>query len=133
MSMLDAKIDGLNELGRNLSALEPKVARKAFRKGMRAGAQVIANEAKATAPVLTGRLKRAIRVRSLRARGDETVAAQVTTRAKSANAPHAPLVEGGTKFARARPFLGPAAVRRQSDAVDAVARKVADAVEGGGS
>lgn len=57
------RVTGLEEVRRALRAVPDKLARRALRKAVRAGAAVVVQAAKAKAPVRTGALKRAIEQR----------------------------------------------------------------------
>lgn len=58
------KLTGDKELIKKLSSLEKRDAKAAIRKGTRAGSKEITQEAKAMAPVETGKLKQAIKTRA---------------------------------------------------------------------
>lgn len=84
-------LKGMAELQKFLTALPVNVEKKILRSSLSAGATVIKNEAKKLVPVRDGGLKKSIRVSS-----KATKKGQVTATAK-ATAPHAHLVEFGTK------------------------------------
>ena len=56
------RIEGLQELDKALSQLEPRLRNKHMTRALRAGAKIIQKDMKARAPVDTGNLKRWIRV-----------------------------------------------------------------------
>jgi HK97 gp10 family phage protein len=58
------KLVGDKELLRKLDRLQKKDARKAIRRGLRAGAKILAVETKRLVPKVTGAIKRAVRVRA---------------------------------------------------------------------
>jgi HK97 gp10 family phage protein len=143
-------ITGGRELALALKELPSKIERSIMRKAMRAGARVIANEAKSNVPVQDGDLKRSIRVSTTSKRG------QVEAKAVAGNkkAYYANWVEFGTigheiaarpgkvlRFkaadgkivetqrvlhpgARAKPFMRPALDTKADVAVKAVADTV---------
>ena len=55
---------GLKKLLKKLETIEPKVAKKLFRRSLRDGAKVIQREAKRLVPKLSGDLRRGIRVKA---------------------------------------------------------------------
>lgn len=71
------RIDGLAELQRNLDELPAKIEQNILRGALRAGANVIADEARRLVPVQSGQLKESIRisVRQIRGRIVATVKA----------------------------------------------------------
>lgn len=73
-------VKGLDELQKFLDALPAKMEANVMRSALRAGAQVIAQEAKANVPVDTGRLRDSIRVTTRSRRG--TVYASVKAGSK---------------------------------------------------
>lgn len=115
-----------------LRALGRSVGSATIRRAVRAGATVIAARARQLAPVLTGRLRRSIKVRTRVRRGEGrgyVVAA----------APHAHLVELGTRphkikrkvrhpGAKPHPFLRPAIDETANDALQRLAEVLAAAV-----
>jgi HK97 gp10 family phage protein len=93
------KITGLAELHKALQELPAKIERNVLRGGLRAGANVIREEARNRAPVKSGALRDSIRV-SVRAKRGEVTA---TIKAGGKKAWYAHLVEYGT----ARHFIKP--------------------------
>lgn len=91
--MADQNITGGAELSRMLSSLPAKIEKNIMRSALRAGAAVIRAEAKTTAPVLTGALQKSIRI-SGKAKGGQIT---VSLKMGGAKAPHAHLVEFGTR------------------------------------
>lgn len=107
---------GGKELERNLKELGNKTSGRLGQNSTRAGARVVAKEAKARVPVRTGNLRDSIVVRgdeNLRRAGGSVRQAFVV-----AKAPHAHLVELGTKHSRKRPFLEPALEKAGQQAID---------------
>lgn len=124
MAEFSIQIEGLEELGRILDGLPEKLARKALREGVRAGAEIMEAEAKALAPVHSpgpshpdvGHLRDQINVKvsvTRKQTGTEARAALSTGRA----------YWGRFVEYRHKPFLRPAMDRKKDEAV-AVAAKV---------
>lgn len=65
---MNVEVKGERETRNALGSLDNKVQRKYVRKALRAAARPVLSEARATAPVLSGKLRRAIRIRSGRNR-----------------------------------------------------------------
>lgn len=70
---VDISVYGVKEIQQALSNLAHKDAKKAMRKGLKAGAKLIQQQAKANAPQKTGALKRSLKARVGRSRGDSVV------------------------------------------------------------
>lgn len=100
------QVDGLDEAVRRVqsitSSLEAREVEKVLSKGMR----VIRDEAKQRVPVKSGRLKSAIKARIGKRRGKFVAGAFSAVDFK--RAPHAYLVEYGTRHSRAKPYFRPA-------------------------
>lgn len=58
------RIEGADEILRALKEVEPKFAKKAVRKAMRVGLKPMLTAARSNAPVKTGRIKKAIRIKA---------------------------------------------------------------------
>ena len=145
--MSDAHIKGLAELQRALDTLPAKVEANIMRGAMRAGANVIKDEAKMQAPRDSGLLASSIRTAVSLRRGTVTASVKAGGRGKKGQgtAWYAHMVEMGTKAhviaappgsslsfgggmvrsvqhpgAKARPFLRPAMDTKAQAAVEAV-------------
>jgi HK97 gp10 family phage protein len=64
MSNVSLSVKGLKETIKALETLEPKLHRKVVRTALRDGAKIVLAEAKATAPVKTGALKKSLKVKA---------------------------------------------------------------------
>lgn len=143
--MADETILGGRQLAEFLQQLPVKVEKNIMRAALRAGAAVIREEAKAQVPIDSGALRRSLKVSTNTKNGRITAKLKVGGKL----APHAHLVEFGTKphkikpkrqqalsfggtvarevdhpGARPRPFMRPAFDSHSSEAVAAVAAKV---------
>jgi HK97 gp10 family phage protein len=58
------RIEGADDILKALKQLEPKFAKKAVRKAMRVGLKPILTTARANAPVKSGKIKKAIKIRA---------------------------------------------------------------------
>lgn len=100
------EVEGLEEAVRRVQslkyALEANEVEKALSKGMR----VVRDEAKRRVPVKTGLLKSAIKARIGKRRGKYVASAFAAVDYKKA--PHAYLVEYGTRHSQAKPYFRPA-------------------------
>ncbi len=125
-------IDGLDELARVLHAMGPDLAKNALRAGVRAGAKVIADEARATNLDDTGRTDRAIYIKHIR---EESTASQQTfyvgvrsgrrERKKNRDAYYWRYIEFGTAHIAAHPFMRPAFESKKLAAVEAIRARIA--------
>ena len=93
MAASDQTIGGGRELDNFLQQLPVKVERNIMRSALRAGANEFKKEAQSKVPVDTGALRRSLKV-STRVKGSTVTA---TLKASGKIAPHAHLVEFGTK------------------------------------
>jgi len=120
----------VRKLNRKLKTLESKVEKKLTRQALRAGAKIIAKEAKLRAPVDTGELKSKIKVWALK-RSRKRIGVLVGTSAKEYTGDqfYAAFVEYGTKDMPAKPFMGPAAEAKGPEAAAVVGKTLADGIE----
>lgn len=143
------RVDGLQQLGENMRTLKRELALKISRATTNAGAQVIkkgakdrisVNSSKNMTSVDTGSLLDAVVVK--RASAGET--APLTslhvvavrrrgslrkTKTKQAKAPHAGLVEFGTRNMPAEPYMRPAFDEGKADALNAMVNKLSDGLD----
>jgi HK97 gp10 family phage protein len=140
------RIEGLQELDRQLRALPERVAGNALATAVSAGARVIRNEAIARAPVDTGALKSQIFIKRLRSSSQSEKTSLIGVRgglAKYANTKknirsgkagqtyktdgktfYWKFIELGTSKMPAKPFLRPAFDTKEQDAVSAITEKL---------
>lgn len=80
---VDISLLGDKKLIRKLKRMEPAVQKRIMRKALRAGARPVRDESRRRAPILTGRLKKSIKIRALkRSRNKLGVLVQTGTRAE---------------------------------------------------
>jgi HK97 gp10 family phage protein len=120
----DVQIMGLSELERALLQLADPAVRRVLRKGMRRGAIVVRNDARARVRVARGRLRRAIRVRE---RSDEQGWMRFAVEVPK-SAFYGKFGEYGTSKMAAWPFLRPAAESKTGESVATMRDAVAEAV-----
>lgn len=125
MADLSVEIIGLRELDTALQNLAWPAARRALRKGMRAGANVVRDEARAKAPVRTGNLKRKIRTRERSEEGGNMRFAVEIPR----DAFYGRFLEYGTSKMAAKPFLRPAAENKTEAAVTRMRDSLEEAIK----
>jgi HK97 gp10 family phage protein len=142
--MSDQNVTGLRELNAFLQVLPVKIEKNILRSALRAGGNVIKNEARANVPVAEGALKKSVRVTTSSNGG----VVKATVKAGGKKAPHAHLVEFGTRphkilpknaaalaiagavvssvdhpGARPNPFMRPALDSKHTEAVAAIAEQ----------
>ena len=135
--MISAKVNGIPELKAALAALVPKLRRQALRNALAAGARIVRDDARRSAPVLqptlrapyrrAGTVRGAISVRTSKIAqraGDVGVFVNVRPAKRGQRGAKNPadpfywrFLEFGTSKMTARPFLQ-AGVRRLADALD---------------
>lgn len=125
MADFDVQITGLKELDAALQELAWPAARRALRKGMRQGANVVRDEVRDKAPIDTGLLKRSIRTRE---RKDENGWMQVAVEVRR-RAFYGKFFEYGTSKMAAKPFIRPAASNNTDAAVGRMRDALAEAIE----
>jgi len=120
----------VRKLNKKLKQLESKIEKKIVRQALRAGARVVAKEAKQLAPVDTGELKSKIKVWALK-RSRKKIGVLVGTSAKEYTGDqfYAAFIEYGTKDQPAKPFLGPAAEAKGPEAAAVVEKTLAEGIE----
>jgi HK97 gp10 family phage protein len=111
------KITGTERLARNMKVLTAEIKAR-VEAAITDQAENVATTARENCPVRTGALKRSIRVEV----GDGGMFAAV--KAGGMEAPHAHLIEFGTRKMRARPYMVPALEQNK----DAITRAIDDAI-----
>jgi len=66
-------VTGVREIDRKLKTLEPRVQRKVLRQAMRSGMKVVLQDALMRVPVLTGLLKKNIKLRAMKRKRNRVV------------------------------------------------------------
>jgi HK97 gp10 family phage protein len=118
---------GDRELLAKLGKLKKTQARKAIRKGSRAGSKVIQAQARENAPVKSGALKKEVKVRALK-RSRKWTGTQVTTKVEGGPTYYGGFVEFGTKKMKGRFFIRRAVEQVQQQAgqtfIDGIASEI---------
>lgn len=131
--MSDAiRIFGTKQIEAKFKALPAKIGRKVMRKGLTDGARIVCMRARESVPVATGTLRKSIRVLGLKGAKAAGFRGKSVPLGKRviASAPHAHLVERGTKKMAARPFLSNALEEKKSEVFDAIANAVREGIRG---
>lgn len=131
MSSFKFKIEGAKELDRALKQMGPKFEKRIAKGAVRAGATVIAKQAKLNAPVESGTLRKSIKVVSRSRRVGDAVASVATRSGKKwasrgMNAWYAGKVEFGAPGIGidAKPFLRPALDAKAPEAIKAMSEYI---------
>jgi len=123
------QVEGLDEAVRRVrsltSSLEAKEVEQVLVKGMR----VVRDEAKQRVPVRTGLLKSAIKARIGKRRGKFVASAFAAVDYKKA--PHAYLVEYGTRHSQAKPYFRPAWDSKKDQVKKQIEEDLRKLLEGG--
>jgi HK97 gp10 family phage protein len=132
-------VTGVKELDRALAKLEPAVRRKVVRQAMRKGLKVMADAVKAEAPVDTGTLKDAVKVRAVKQRRRGAIELEVRiladdntkkTSAETGQTVFYPaVVEYGTAHAPPNPFMRRAYEAKGEAARQATLKAVIEGIE----
>jgi len=134
-NFIDIAVIGDKELQRKLKALDIKMQKKIIHKALRAAAKPILAQSKATAPVLSGRLKKSLKLRARRARrGVFGVQVMTGTRQElgiPAGYPYyyPAAVEYGHARAPAHPFLRPALEANRQKGINIAANVIRQGIE----
>lgn len=131
--MLRMRVEGLKELERNLHALPRSVTKRVVRHALRKGGEPIIEAARARAPVRTGALRDSIggsyRLSKRQKRLHRKASAEeYFVGAGGKGARHAHLQEFGTVHHGPQPFLRPAFMAEQGEALRIVADELGKAV-----
>lgn len=125
MPDFDIEVKGLAELEQTLLQLADPAVRRVLRKGMRRGAAIVRNDARARVRVASRRLQRAIRSRE---RSDEQGWIRIAVEVPK-SAFYGKFGEYGTSKMAAWPFMRPAAESKTEEAVAAMRDAIAEGVE----
>jgi len=125
MVQVTFKLAGAKELSKLLDQLDEEVAGKLVRAAGRAGAEVIADEARRLVPVRDGELQASIAVSQDRNIGRE-VETIIGFRQPTASRAH--LTEFGTVHSQARPFLRPAMDSKAQASIEAAAKSLSKGI-----
>lgn len=129
------KVLGVRRIDKALADLEPKIQKKILRDGLKAGAKIVADEAKLKVPVDSGDLKKSIKVRAGKRAGRGKIRRTVVTGKGFFKGQefYGGFVEFGTRKMRARPFMRPAYEAKKKQAknasIDEINRLVQQAVK----
>ena len=122
-------VEGGRELEEALTLLPDRVAQRVTKGALRAGARVIAKEARELAPKASGDFARAIVVKAPTVRQRRRGAALIVIGVLRPWARIAHLLEFGWRFSAARPFLRPAVDRKGGEAVRVIAARMRRGIE----
>jgi HK97 gp10 family phage protein len=119
-------IEGLKELDRKLQELPDDLQRKVLRDALKAGADPILTDAKASAPVKTGALRASLRATASRSR-KHGVTVQVITKDGFFKGEqfYGAFLEYGTRFIKARAFIAGAFDKNKHRALGLITRSIA--------
>ena len=146
MTSLRVRVDGLEELKRELEALSSDMSRKVLRSATGAAAQVIRKAARDLVPVDSGKLRKAIYIKHMRELSSSTQQEyyisvrngprerrKIRAGGSGIDAWYWKMVEFGTSKMPAKPFIRPAYESKKSEALEAMKKKLRqriDAVRG---
>lgn len=120
------KIRGGEELAAALEALGPAMEKKILRSAMREAAKPILDDAKRRAPVLTGQLRKSLKIRAIKRNNKGQVGVVIST-AKGffkGDEFYGAFHEFGTKKMPARPFIRPAFEANKAQSIRIVGEAV---------
>lgn len=134
------KIDGLNELKKDLKNLSDKEVKNITTSALRAGASEISKRAKQNVPIDTGDLKKAIGVNKKNTRDKTFIKFIVSPRANQTitqkgkkrninQSNYAVNVEYGTVFQTAQPFMRNTFDQLGQNVTNAITKKMAQRIE----
>lgn len=108
---IDISLEGEEDMLALLSALETGMQRKVVRAGAREAAKVVQTRAKELVPTKTGKLRRSIKVRTMKGLGRKgNIGYSVLAGGTAKDSPfYAGFLEFGTQRITPRPFMRPAA------------------------
>ena len=124
------KLEGAEELERQLKGLDETLRKKAYRKALTKGANVVLKSAKEKVPVDTGNLKRSL-AKKVTVSKREHSARIGWTQGKQAkhDAYYGHMVEYGTMRSAAQPFMRPSLDNHEDDVLDAYGEAIQDVLD----
>jgi len=124
---------GMDAIFKSMDQLVPAVQKKVFRKVLRAGAKIVAKEAKAQAPRgKTGVLVKSIKVLARKRNRKGIIGANVTCGDEhpyKGKAYYGAFIEFGTKKLEPRPFMKEAFDAKKEEAIAEMTRLAAELIE----
>jgi len=127
---LDVKFSGFDDVFKKLEQLPRRVESNVVRRAVRAGGAILVKEARSLVPVDSGTLKKSIGQKPQRARKSHffiQVGARAGKKQKN-DAWYAHLIEFGTKYQPARPFLRPAFDKKEKEIVKKIGEKLNEGI-----
>ncbi len=121
-------VKGSEELIGKLRKLRTTEAKAAIRKGTRAGAKIVQAEAKSNAPVKSGALKQAVKVRSW-PRSRRWTGTMINTSVTRGAVFYQSFIELGTKYIKARHFIRNAYERTKDQALNLTMAEMKSEIE----
>lgn len=122
------RVEGLEELERTLRELPDKVEKKVVSQALRKGLKPIQKEAKNLAPVLSGQLKKAIKIRAGKRKKGQ-VSVNVIIGDKDFQNFYPKFIEYGTSKLPANPFMRTAYANKKAEAIGIIEIEIAAGIE----
>jgi len=113
------ELRGADELLKGLQELEPAIAKKILRTAMRQAATPILEEAKRRVPILTGQLRKSLKIRAIKRNNKGRIGVVISTEKGffKGETFYGAFLEFGTKKMPAKPFIRPAFEANKARAV----------------
>lgn len=127
-SLVNVEVEGLDRAIAKVRSLASALEAQEVEKVLLKGAQIVQREAKLRVRVKSGRLKSSIKARISKRRGRMVAGAFSAVDYK--RAPHAYLVEYGTRHSRAKPYFRPAWDMTKGEVKKTVEDGLRDLVQG---
>lgn len=121
------KNNGIDDVFKELAALDKKLRNKIVRQAQREAAKLLASEIRDKAPVESGKLKRSVKVRSGGSKkGVITTLVQITG---GHDDPFIGFVEFGTKDQPAQPFIRRSVAVKRDAVIDTIVQQINEAIK----
>lgn len=126
----DFKLEGFDELDKALAKLDNRVQKRISLKALRAGAKIIAKQAKDNVPVNTGNLRKSIGTFAAKRKAffKEVLIGTRSGKKRKNDGFYGRFVELGTSKKRPQPFLRPAVKDKSGEAIKKLGEVLADEI-----
>ena len=121
LSGVDEILNRLQQIGANVSRLENQALRNA--------AEPVLEDAKANAPVRTGKLKEGLKISSIKTKEGMKYILVGVDKSDNSKIFYGKFVEFGTTKMSARPFLGPAYEKNKREIVETIKDKLKEGLK----
>lgn len=117
--MADIKLEGVDEILNKLQQIGTNVS-KLENKALKNAADPVLEDAKANAPVKTGKLKKGLKISGIKTKDGIKYVLVGVNKSDNSDIFYGKFVEFGTSKMSARPFLGPAYEKNKKEIIESI-------------